>query len=107
MKCPAGSTESASVILRQAYSPNLILGSSTSVDPVIRSEETAANQRNDLRITFVCPGYWRVEGVENPTFYTKEEQALLETDPMTCQPIKQNRTKEEQKVFEGLAVRHD
>jgi len=56
----------------------LILGSSTSIDGVIRQEETTENQLNDLKLTYICPSQWLIEGsVGNATSYDPVEHQIM------------------------------
>jgi hypothetical protein len=46
--------KSVSITFSQAYNKNVILGSSSSIEPIIRKEETAKNQMHDLKLIFQC-----------------------------------------------------
>lgn len=104
LDCEANHHAEVSVVLKQVYNPSLILGSTTEVDAVIRSEEASYNQKNDMRLTFTCPGQWRIQGIDNATYFSDLERELLKTDPLTCLPIKSNRTPEEERLFQRFFV---
>lgn len=68
------------------YNSNLMLGSSTAVEQVIRDELTEENQKKDLKLTYKCPSQWMVEGTAKTSNYSEYEESLLVVDPETCEP---------------------
>ena len=69
-----------------------MLGPTSKIEEVVRDEVLEQNQHNDLRLTLICPSQWVVEGSLSASAYSKEQEAMLETDPLTCEPVAQHAT---------------
>ena len=83
--------KNVSITFTQMYDKNLILGSSTTVEPIIRREDTLKNQMHSMRLIYKCESEyisnWMIEGSDVHLSYNESERNVLKTNNSTCQEV--------------------
>ena len=69
-----GKHDHATVIIRQAYNPKIILGQDAIAREIEQKEERAENQKVDIALIYSpCDKTWSAHSKLYPTVYTEEE----------------------------------
>lgn len=96
-------SESASVIIRQAYNPKIILGQDAVARQINQMEVSLENQNHDISLTFQpCTKTWSAHSKLYPTVYTEDDiNNMLVKDIETCELL-YPRQGEDQKTLQQM-----
>ena len=99
---PENYNKNVSIRFVQAFYQNIVLGSSTTNEPIVREGVKPSNQRHDILLTYTCPGMWIVNESEEPTIIPSNEEKYMLVDPQTCESV--HKKSETEKAWGDLST---